>query len=188
MKYPYRINLFRIIKIQVQDLGAMQRPKAGSSRDFKVLRIPRSRRAFIMHSIASMLKTITILICLVFLARYPLSRLSIPIGLISASLVSGLFLKISKTRPKTSYFLSYGLLIKFTVWTALIWFFGGYAFVFLFFDPMLEAILRLISGDRLFIPLLQQHPELEKLFRRKYQVYMEVPIISVISPFFKWLL
>ena len=57
----------------------------------------------------------------------------------------------------------------------------------LFFDPMVEAILRQVSRDRLFIPLLKQHPSLEKLFRKRYQVYMELPVWSVINPFLRWI-
>ena len=68
-----------------------------------------------------------------------------------------------------------------------LYFFGTYALILLFFDPMIEVILRQISGDRLFIPLLKQHPSLDKLFRKRYQVYLELPVWSVINPFFRWI-
>jgi hypothetical protein len=79
------------------------------------------------------------------------------------------------------------MLIKFAVWVILIWFLGEYAFIFLFFDPMLEAFLRFISDDRIFIPITKQHPVLHKLFCNHYQLYMELPVLSVISPLFRWL-
>jgi hypothetical protein len=79
------------------------------------------------------------------------------------------------------------MLIKFLVWTLLLGFFGAYAYIFLFFDPMLEAFLRFISKDRLFVPLSGQYPELHHLLRQQYQLYMELPVLSVISPLFRWL-
>ena len=79
------------------------------------------------------------------------------------------------------------MLMKFIIWGTLLWFFGGYAFIYLFLDPMLEAFLRLVSGDRLFIPLIRQYPSLDSLFRNHYQFYMELPVFSVISPLLRWL-
>jgi len=79
------------------------------------------------------------------------------------------------------------MIIKVVLWGICLYFSGIYALILLFFDPMVEAILRQISGDRLFIPIFKQHPSLDKLFRKKYQVYMELPVWSVINPFFRWI-
>jgi len=187
MLFPYKISIFRIRSIQLQTFGTLQRRKAGSNRDIKTVRIPRSRKAFIMHALASLVRISILLLCMIFITRYPYVRLSLPIGLILGGLVSGLILLAAGTRPKNSYLVSYGMLIKFTAWIMIIWFFNAYAFIFLFFDPMLEALLRLVSNDRLFIPLTRQHPALMGLFRQRYQLYMELPVFSVISPLFRWL-
>ena len=72
-------------------------------------------------------------------------------------------------------------------WLLGMYFFGEYAFLGLFFDPIIEAILRFISRDRLFIPLLGQHPGLTALLRNRYQFYLELPVWSVINPFFRWI-
>ena len=125
---------------------------------------------------------------MVFVPQIPISRLSLPIGLVLGGLLSGLFLAISGTKPKSSYLLSYGMLIKFIVWALLIWILDSYAFIFLFFDPMLEALLRFLSNERLFIPLVKQYPQLDRLFRNQYQLYMELPVLSVMSPLVRWLL
>ena len=187
MIFPYKISTFRIRSIQIQTFGAVYGRKAGSSRDLKTIHIPRSRKAFIMHSLISLIKIITLLGCMIFITRNPFARLSLPAGLILGSGVSALLLRLSGTRPKVSYLISYGMLIKLLVWIVLIWFFGMYSFIFLFFDPMLEALLRFISRDQLFIPLIQQYPPLQQLFRNRYQLYMELPVLSVISPLFRWL-
>jgi hypothetical protein len=140
-----------------------------------------------VHSLASLIKISVLLATMILITRYPYSRLSLPGGLIFGGILSWLFLQALNTKPKASYILSYGILIKFLVWILLMWFAGTYSFILLFFDPMLEALLRFISNDRLFIPLTAQHPELKKHFRERYQAYMELPVLSVISPLFKWL-
>jgi hypothetical protein len=188
MALSYKVSIFRIKNIQVQNFGALYGRKAGINRDYKIIRIPRSRKAFIFHSLASLIKISVLLLCLIYLPQIPISRLSLPIGLVLGGLLSGLFLAISGTKPKSSYLLSYGMLIKFMVWTLLIWFLESYAFIFLFFDPMLEALLRFLSNERLFIPLVKQYPQLDHLFRNQYQLYMELPVLSVMNPLLKWLL
>ena len=187
MIYPYKLTMFRIRSIQIQTFGALYGRKAGTSRKFKTLRIPRSRKAFFVHSLASLVKISVLLCSMVFLSAYPFDRLSLAIGLVSGSILSGLLHLALNTKSKVSYLISYGMLIKLLVWFLLIWFFGSYAFIFLFFDPMLEAFLRLISGDRLFIPLGRQYPALYQSFCKRYQLYMELPVLSVISPLFRWL-
>lgn len=187
MVIPYKISIFRIRSMQLQTFGTFDRRKAGSNREIKTIRIPRSRKAFIMHALSSLIK-ISILLCsMILITSNPFACLSLPIGLVFGGAVSGLFLFLTGTRPKVSYLISTGMLIKFTAWVLLIWFFRGYAFIFLFLDPMLEALLRLISSDRLFIPLTKQYPELYELFKNHYQIYMDLPVFSVISPLFRWL-
>lgn len=124
---------------------------------------------------------------MVYITNVPFARFSLPIGLILGGFISGFLFLATGTRPKVAYLISYGMLIKFFVWVLLIGFFGSYAFIFLFFDPMLEALLRLLSKDNLFIPLTQQYPPLHKLFCQQYQLYMELPVLSIISPLFRWL-
>ena len=187
MVFPYKISIFRIRSMQFQTFGTPGRRKAGSNRELKTVRIPRSRKALIMHACASLIKLFTLMSCMIFITPQPYARLSLPIGLVSGGVISALFLFLSGTKSKVSFLLSYGMLIKFMVWGILLWFFGGYSFIYLFLDPMLEALLRLLSGDRLFIPLVSQYPELNRLFRNHYQLYMELPVFSVISPLFRWL-
>jgi hypothetical protein len=188
MVFPYKIQIFRIHSIQLQTFGSLDRRKAGSNREIKTVLIPRSRRAFIVHALVSMIKISVLISSMIFITRNPYARLSLPIGIVLGGAAAWIFLLLSGTRSKVSYLVSYGMMIKFSVWFLLIWFFHGYAFIFLFLDPMLEALLRLISADRLFIPLIKQYPALNNLFRNHYQLYMELPVFSVISPLFRWLL
>lgn len=187
MPHPYKISIFRIKSMQPQTFGSIYRTKAGTSRDIKTIRIPRSRKAFLIHALSSLLKISVLLGCMFFLTPAPLARFSLPIGLVAGGIVSGMLFLSTNTRPKVSYLISYGMLIKFLVWLVMIWIFGSYAAIYLFFDPLLEAILRLVSGDRLFIPLTRQYPPLQQLFAKRYQLYMELPVLSVVSPLFRWL-
>lgn len=187
MLYPYKIYLFRILSMQAQTFGDHYGRKAGSKREHKTIRIPRSRKAFTVHAFISIIKISVLILSLVFITEIPFARFSLPIGLVLGAAVSNIILLATGTRPKVSYLISYGMLIKFIVWVILIGFFGSYAFIFLFFDPMLEALLRLISKDRLFIPVSKQYPPLNILFHKQFQLYMELPVLSVISPLFKWL-
>ncbi len=185
--YPHKISLFRVKNIQMKSYGALYGRTAGVSRSMKTIAIPRSKRAFTLHLISSFIKMTILFSCIFFLKIQPLANLSIPAGIVSGSLVSWGFLKAFNTQPKTSYLLSYGMIIKGVIWVICLYFFGTYALILLFFDPMVEAILRQISGDRLFIPILKQHSSLDTLFRKRYQVYMELPVWSVINPFFRWI-
>jgi hypothetical protein len=185
--YPHKISLFRVKNVQLKSYGALYGRTAGVSRSMKTIAIPRSKRAFTLHLISSFIKITILFSSIIFLKLQPLANLSVPAGIVAGSIVSWGFLRAFNTRPKTSYLLSYGMVIKGVIWVINLYFFGTYAMILLFFDPMVEAILRQISGDRLFIPILKQHPSLDKLFRKKYQVYMELPVWSVINPLFRWI-
>ncbi len=187
MAYPHKISLFRIKNIQFKSYGGLYGRKAGVSRNMKTIAIPRSKKAFKLHMASSLLKIAMLALSMFFIQNKPMANLSVPAGVISGSILSWAFLRTFNTFPKVSYLLSYGMIIKIFIWMINLYFFGTYALILLFFDPMIEAILRQISGDRLFIPLPKQHPSLDKLFRKRYQVYLELPVWSVINPFFRWI-
>jgi hypothetical protein len=187
MAYPYKISLFLVKNIQLKSYGVLYGRSAGISRSMKTIAIPRSKKAFMLHAVSSLIKIAMLVLSMLFIQSKPLANLSIPAGVITGSMLSWGFLRVFNTHPKVSYLLSYGMIIKIFIWVVNLYFFGIYALILLFFDPMVEAILRQISGDRLFIPLIKQHPSLDKLFRKRYQVYLELPVWSVINPFFRWI-
>ena len=187
MDYPHKISLFRVKNIQLKSYGGLYGRSAGISRSMKTIAIPRSKKAFMLHAASSVIKVAILTLSMFFFQSKPFVNISIPAGIIGGSMLSWSFLRIFNTYPKVSYLLSFGMIIKICIWMVCLYFFGTYALILLFFDPMVEAILRQISGDRLFIPLLKQHPSLDKLFRKRYQVYLELPVWSVINPFFRWI-
>jgi hypothetical protein len=187
MAYPHKVSLFRIRKVQLKSYGGLYGRSAGTSRSIKTIAVPRSRKAFLLHSASSVFKICILLLSLFLIQSEPLVNLSIPLGVLAGSLFSWGFLRVFNTHPKVSYLFSLGMIIKILIWMTCLYFFGSYALLLLFFDPMIEAILRQVSADKLFIPLLKQHPSLDKLFRKRYQIYMELPVWSVINPFLRWI-
>lgn len=187
MSFPYKVYLFRIKKVQMTYLGGLYGRSSGTSRIMKTIAIPRSKKAFMLHAVCSAIKIGMLVSSMLLIRGKPLANISFPAGIVSGSILAWGFLRVFNTLPKTSYLLSYGMIIKLIIWTGCLYFFRAYALMLLFFDPMVEAILRQVSRDRLFIPLLKQHPSLEKLFRKRYQVYMELPVWSVINPFLRWI-
>jgi hypothetical protein len=187
ISYPYKVTLFRIKKVQLKSYGGLYGRSAGMSRSIKTIAIPRSKKAFLLHSASSLIKIAMLFLCIYMIQRTPFVNLGIPAGIVAGSFFSWGFLRIFNTLPKASYLLSYGMIIKMAIWIVTLYYFGTYALILLFFDPMVEAILRQVSGDRLFIPIAKQHPSLDKLFRRRYQIYMELPVWSVVNPLFRWI-
>lgn len=61
------------------------------------------------------------------------------------------------------------------------------AFLMIFFDPLIEGLLRISSKHKLFKPIIRQYPELDNLLANQYQMYLEIPPVTVIYPFYKWL-
>jgi hypothetical protein len=186
---PYRLNLFKIEKIDLQTYGALYGRKAGIKRSYKKIEVPRSRKAFFIHSLITVIKILSIILCLLFIHLPPLNNISFFIGMFLGIVLSMFVLMIFRTRSKVSYLLSYGILIKLIVWIISVYFFRGYAIPFLLFfvDPILEAILRYISGGRLFSPFIRQYPETDFLLKRGYQLYLELPVWSTLNPFFRWM-
>ncbi len=185
--FSYKLTFFRIRNIQLKSYGGLYGRSAGVDRIMKTVRIPRSKKALLVHSLSSLIKTGAIAGCMIYLWQNPWFRFSLPAGILSGSLLSGLLAVMLSTKPKVSYLLSYGMILKFLVWLIMIFFMGQYAYLLLFFDPMIEAILRQASRDRLFIPITKQHPKIGSLLKKRYQLYLELPVWSVINPFFRWL-
>jgi hypothetical protein len=183
---PYKIILFKIKSLELKTYGAMYGSKAGMNRKIQTISVPRSRKALIVHTVLPFVK-IAVAVLSIFLLRINLLKdYALFLGFLAGGLVSSLVLLVTRTRSKVSYLLSYGMLIKLSVWAIVIYFFKSYALLMLFFDAFIEATLRYIS-DSLFRPLIKQYYQLEILFNHDYQLYLELPVWSAIVPFFRWL-
>lgn len=183
----YQISLFKVKKIILRNDGPLFGRQVGQNRIYKTVSIPRSKKAYIIHTSTTFIKLLAIAISILFLIETPYSDWSFLIGLFSGGIISTFVLFITKTKSKTSFLLSYGLVIKILIWALAIIIFKEMAFLMIFFDPLIEGLLRTISKHKLFKPIIRQYHELDKLLAGQYQLYLEIPLVTVIYPFFKWL-
>ena len=187
ISFSYQIIFFKVKNVQLRSVGGLYGRSAGINRVFKTVKIPRSRKAFVIHSFCSLIKLIAISACIILIRKEPYSYFSLPAGIVSGSFFSCLFAFIFSTKSKVTYLLSPGMIIKILIWLICIYFLGELSILFLFFDPLVEVIIRHISRDRMFFPILKQAPKIETLLKNRYQLYLEMPVWSVINPFFRWL-
>lgn len=198
----YRIELVKIMDIRVASFGAMDHQASYKRRSTSVVN-PRSIRAQYWHRMASYLKLTIILTALLF---FPVSSLiwRFIAGLFAAAALSRIMLLLVKVKPKSTYLLTPAIIIKLTIWLialAAISYTGpgfdihisGYIYItvaLLFF--MLDMFFDLIFGffpfyHALHKPLIRQRRVLNSLYDEGFQNYQEMPFISILFPFFKWM-
>jgi len=187
MAFSYKIELFRIRNVKLKSYGALYGRSSGIDRHMKTVHVPRSRKAFTVHTLCTMVKIFCIFLGMSLIHEGPWASLGLPAGMIFGSLLTCFISLIFRTKLKVSYLFSPGMIIKILIWFICIYFLGAHAVILLFIDPIIEATMRYFSKDRLFIPLFGQYPVLDKLFDKGYQLYLELPVWSVINPFFRWL-
>jgi len=198
----YKIELLKTIDIKIQSYGALNHDARYKNKNKRVV-VPRSARAQYYHRLASLLKILTIMICLlVFPVDSILWRLMV--GICSGGLLSFLLLKMARVKSKVSYLFTPGLLIKAAIWLFSLYMIStvgpgfniaisGYVYLvvagLLFF---LDMVFDLIMGifpfyRRLFRPVIRQGTILDSLYRDGYQNYQELPVYSVMYPLFRWI-
>lgn len=197
---PYIINLLKVNNIKLNNIGPLQH-MAGYNRNNVEIKIPRSQKAFIIHSITTLIKLISIFTCLLF---FPTDSIiwRFVFGAFTGFVVSSLLLAVTGTHSKNAYLLSYGILIKFFIWlifitlcsqfnfkhfniTTIAYF--KFAFVMMIFiDSILEQLIK-IPGAQMFKPVLKRYSIIGDYFKHNYQFYLEVPLWTTIYPLIKWI-
>jgi hypothetical protein len=198
---PYRIELVKIIDIKIRSFGALNHDAKYKNKIRKVV-VPRSFKAQRIHRLSTMVKIFSIL---AFLILFPVDSIlwRFISGLFAGTLLSFLLLGISGVRPRVTYLVTPGLLIKVVIWIGALLLVSeagpgfnmqttGLVYIvvtgLLFF---LDMLFDLVMGffpfyRRLFRPLFKQGPVLESLYSDGYQNYMELPVYSMIYPLFRW--
>lgn len=198
---PTKITLVKIKDVQLQNDGPMQH-YARYDRKEITLEIPRSRKAFIMHSIISVIKIVIILAALVF---FPVTSVIWRFigGLAIAWLLSSVILWITSTHSKNAYLFSYGMLIKILAWLSIFIVMSKFHFkpfdifmtnyiqmvlVFMvFIDALLEQTLHLPKKVQLFKPLLKRDQRIAGYFDKNFRLYLEIPVWTIINPLIRWI-
>jgi len=198
----YRVELLRIEDIRIRNFGPLNHEAGYTSRVKRVV-IPRSNRARKLHRLASTIKVVTILICMIF---FPVDSLlwRFVAGIFAGGAFSAVLLAIAGVRSKVSYLLTPALLIKAGVWILSLYLVSvigpgfnitvtGSVYILvagLFF--LLDMIFDLVMGmfpfyPRLFRPVIPQGAVMQSLYRQGYQNYQELPFWSVFYPLIRWL-
>ena len=198
----YKIELLKTIDIKIQSYGALNHDARYKNKNKRVV-VPRSARAQYYHRLASLLKMLTILICLlVFPVDSILWRLMV--GIFSGGLLSFLLLKMARVKSKVSYLFTPGLLIKAAIWLFSLYMIStvgpgfnisisGYVYLVVagllfFLDMVFDLVMGIFPFYRsLFRPVKRQGTILDSLYRDGYQNYQELPVYSVVYPLFRWI-
>jgi len=197
----FKLELVEVKDIQLRNDGPMQH-QAGYNRKNITIIFPRSQKAFVIHSLASLIKLCSIFGSLFFLSISSMVWRFIG-GILIGWMLSSALLLFSQTRSKTAYLISYGMFIKIILWLGVISTcsvfqlspfninttpFINFGVVFyLIFDAIIEQILKIPKKFKLFMPLPKQYINLMGHFEKKCMLYLEIPFWTTIYPFFRWL-
>lgn len=198
----YRINLIRVLDIQVNTFGALNHNARIKSKG-KSLIIPRSARAQYVHRICSITKVIIIVGFVLF---FPVTSIiwRFLAALVTSGIISVVILRSTKVKGKTSFLFTPSLVIKSCVWFLAILAISSTGpgfdislseFKFILFAGLfflLDMIFDLIFGmfpfyQKLFRPMIPQGKVLNMLYEEGYQNYIEYPVYSILFPLIKWI-
>ena len=200
---PYKIYLLKIKDVKLDNMGPVIH-QASYKRTYKTVRIPRSQKALINHSISSVIKFVCFFI-LPFLVPLNSFLWKMIISILCGILCSEIFLFLVKTRSKVGYLLNRSLLLKALIWTATLIVLTDFSNGFLnlvtydavitvftlliLFDPVYEQLVKISknNGFNMLKPMLPYYSELNKYFDKRYQYYLDVPFWTIIYPIFKWI-
>lgn len=198
---PYKLELLKLKDLKIRSGGFRQHNVQYVNQNASVL-IPRSRKAFVLHTVSTLIKVMTLLYCLLF---FPVSSIvwRFIAGIAAGTVISILLLTVTRTRSNFSYLLSMGLIIRIFLWVFSIvlvsdfslvplniWTSDSIQFVItsiIIFDCLVMQFLDSVFGKFASRPFFRQFPEVTEKMGSGYRVYNDIPVISVIYPLYKWL-
>jgi len=197
---PYKVELFKLKDLKISTGGFRQHNVHYSNKNLSLL-IPRSRKAFIIHTISSLIKVMALFCCLLL---FPVSSIiwRLIFGMISGGILSTIVFLISGTKSKVSYIMSYGLIIRMILWVFCIVLVSRFSIkpfniittdsiqfvvtAIIIFDCLFMQLLDKVLRRKSFRPVSRQYPELIQKMETGFMAYHDIPLISVIFPLFKW--
>lgn len=198
---PYKISFYKITSINLQNKGPLQH-YAGYKRKVYKETLPRSQKAFIVHSIVTFIKLSSILFSL-FLIHIDSLIWRIILGFFIGWFISSAILLVTKTKSKVGYLFSWGILIKIAIWLGLIAIASNYSIypfnirttdyiqfiitVMAFGDAFIEQLLKLPYKMKIFKPILKSYSSFNHWFDNNYILYFEIPIWTALYPIIRWI-
>ena len=198
--FAFKHTMLIVRDIQLKNRGPMQHD-ARYKRDYVEIRIPRSRKAFIIHFLTSLFKVICVIFSFIFL---PVNSLlwRFLLGAFAGGILSGLLLLVTSTKPCTTYLLNPTQLVKILIWAYIIFSLSKFYSDFqittseytlvtftitaMFIDFFIDPIAGFIFKKSMWKPLMKQAPQIEHYFELGYQNNLEIPVWSTIYPILRW--
>jgi hypothetical protein len=198
---PYRLELLKLKDVKIKSEGFRQHNVNYVSKNYNIY-IPRSQKAFIVHTAGMLIRVISLVALLLF------SGLSSVVWKVIAGLIAGGFLSallfiLSGTKSNMSYLFSIGLIIRIFLWLLAIVVVSRFYFdpfnvytsdsihfvvvAIVLFDSLLMQLIGLVLGNSSSIPVFRQYPETIKKMQEGYVVYNDIPVISFLYPIFKYI-
>jgi hypothetical protein len=198
---PYNVDLLKLKDLKLRTEGIRQHHVNYINENI-CIPIPRSRKAFIVHSLIALLKIFILVLCLLFLPLTSVVWRSV-FGLVMGGIVGTLLLLVARTRSNVSYLISTGILLRICIWVSALLLASRITFhpfniqtteaiyfvitAIIIFDSFLMQLIDFAIGKNASKPIARQYPEVRQKFYDGYKVYNDIPVLSVIYPLFKWI-
>jgi hypothetical protein len=198
---PYKIYLLKVKDAKVNNQGPFLH-QVQYRRTYKTIKIPRSQKALVNHSVASAIKVLCVFVLPFFLPFSIHWRLAI--GIYCGLALSALFGWLARTKSKTAYLFNRSILYKIIIWNLVLFGFTNYnlgwhslrtydainavIFILIMFDPLYEQIAKSKKGKGHYRlrPFSDDYREMDKYFDHRYQYQIDVPVWTVVYPLIKW--
>jgi len=198
----YRIEMLKIRDIKLDFIGPIWH-QVKTKREYKKITIPRSKKAFIIHSVNSLVK-LTSIITSMFLLPVDSWLWQFIGGMIAGGFISSIILLVSGTRSKVSYLFTRLMLIRILSWLLVLFLlydfsnfpkiyateWAGAGFVMWLFlqEFIVEPISRIFFRKKSLNKSFFRQPEpLSEIIQQGYQNCLDIPAWSNIFPFIKWI-
>jgi len=198
----YDIELLKTVDILFRSYGILNHDAKYKNKIKRVV-IPRSTKAQYWHRISSLIKLSIIIFSMLFIPVESIIWRFI-MGVFTGGLLSLLTLYIVGVKSKVSHLFTPSLIIKLAIWVFVLYeisikgpgfniqftsaLYIALAGLFLILDMVFDLVTGLFSFyPKLFIPIIKQGDVLNTLYKEGYQNYQELPVYSLLFPFFKWL-
>jgi hypothetical protein len=198
---PYKLELLKLKDIKLKSYGPRQH-SMNYVNDKAIIQIPRSQKAFIIHTSNIIVKILSIVSCLVFLTITSFVWRFIA-GMTLGGIVSTIILLVTNTKSNVSYLWSLGMILRVCGWLFLIFLCSSFSFhpfdvttseyiqliviAIIFFDCFLMQLVKLVFGKYSYKPIIRQYKDVDLQFNNGYKVYNDVFVVSVIYPLFLWI-
>jgi hypothetical protein len=199
---PYQLDLLKLKEIKYGSGGYRQHNVNYVNQNISIA-IPRSQKAFIIHSVIAGIKILSLIACFLFLNLNSMVWRFI-MGIIAGGFLGTLLRLGSGTRSNISYLISYGFLVRVILWLSAIVAVSRFSLhpfdistndtvyfavtAIVVFDSFLMQLVEAVLGKYASAPIIRQHPAAELKFREGFVVYNDVPVLSVIYPLFRWMI